>query len=69
MIPPRIWEKVKSAPRSGVSAPTRTIPSETAGLKSPPETRKKIHALTARENPNDRAMYSLEWASVDASTR
>lgn len=36
----------------------------TAGLKSPPLMRKKIHAFTARLNPNDREMYS----SFDGST-
>jgi hypothetical protein len=30
--------------------------SETAGLKRPPETPKKIQALTAREKPRERAM-------------
>ena len=63
MIPPRIWLKVRRAPRSGVRAPTRTIPSDTAGLNRPPLTRKKIHALTASEKPNERAMYSL-WVSA-----
>ena len=56
VIPPKICETVKSAPRSGVSAPTSTIPSDTAGLNSPPETRKKIQALTASEKPNPREM-------------
>lgn len=56
MIPPRIWLNVRSAPRSGCNAPTRTMPSETAGLNNPPLTRKKIQALTASEKPNERAM-------------
>jgi hypothetical protein len=56
VIPPKICDTVNKAARSGVNAPTRSIPSETAGLKRPPETRKKIQALTAREKPKDRAM-------------
>jgi len=32
--------------------------SLTAGLKSPPETRKKIQALTAREKPKHKLMYN-----------
>lgn len=32
--------------------------SEIAGLKSPPETLKKIHAQTARLNPKDNAIYN-----------
>ena len=41
-----------------MSAPTKAIPKDTAGLKRPPETRKKIHALTARLKPNAREIYS-----------
>jgi hypothetical protein len=58
VIPPRICANVRRAPRSGVIAPTRTMPRDTAGLNSPPETRKKIQALMAREKPKERAMYS-----------
>ena len=54
VIPPKIWETVKRQARRGVSAPTKAIPKDTAGLKRPPETRKKIHALTARLKPNAR---------------
>ena len=35
----------------------RAIPNDTAGLKKPPETRMKIQMLTARENPDERAVY------------
>ena len=56
VIPPRICDTVRRIPRIGVRAPTRTIPRETAGLNRPPLTRKKIQALTARENPKERAM-------------
>lgn len=35
--------------RYQLNAPQRKRPSVTAGLKRPPETRKKTHALTARE--------------------
>ena len=59
VIPPRICETASKAPRLGVNAPTRTMPRETAGLKRPPETRKKIHAFTAREKPKHNEMYSL----------
>ena len=34
----------------------------TAGLKRPPETRKKIHTLTASEKPNASAMNRLRSA-------
>lgn len=56
VIPPKICEKVNNAALKGVIAPTSNIPRDTAGLKSPPETRKKIQALTAREKPKQRAM-------------
>lgn len=69
MIPPRICDTDSRAPRSGVNAPTRTIPSETAGLNNPPETRKKIQALTASENPKDREMYSLRLAGNPSEKR
>lgn len=58
VIPPRIWLKLRRQARNGVNAPTRAMPSETAGLKRPPETRKKIQALTVRLKPNESAMYS-----------
>jgi hypothetical protein len=35
------------------------MPSDTAGLNRPPETRKKIHAETVSEKPKAREMYSL----------
>ena len=35
----------------------------TAGLKRPPEILKKIQALTAREKPKQRLMYS-SWAGL-----
>lgn len=56
VIPPIICETASRAPRLGVNAPTRTIPRETAGLKRPPETRKKIQAFTAREKPKHSEM-------------
>lgn len=64
VIPPRICETASKAPRLGVNAPTRTMPRETAGLKRPPETRKKIHAFTAREKPKHNEMYSLARVSL-----
>jgi len=64
VIPPRIWERASKAARFGVNAPTRAIARETAGLKRPPETRKKIQALTAREKPKQSEMYS----KLDVST-
>ena len=54
---PRICERVRSAPRIYGNAPTMHIPSVTAGLKSPPEMRKKTQALTAREKPKHKLMY------------
>lgn len=44
VMPPRICEMVRSPARRGVRAPTRSMPSETAGLKRPPDTR-KLHVL------------------------
>lgn len=41
-------------------APIKAMPSVTAGLKSPPDTRKNTHALTARLNPNASAMYESD---------
>jgi hypothetical protein len=68
VIAPRICTKDKSAPRRGVSAPTSTIPRDTAGLNRPPETRKKIHAQIRREKPKQRAMKSrLEVLAVAAA--
>jgi len=40
--------------------PIRAMPSVTAGLNSPPDTRKNTHALTARLKPNASAMYESE---------
>ena len=57
VMAPRICDTVRSIPRIYVNAPTRHIPSVTAGLKSPPEMRKNTQALTAREKPKDRLMY------------
>jgi hypothetical protein len=68
VIAPRICTKDKSAPRRGVSAPTSTIPSDTAGLNRPPETRKKIHAVTISAKPKQRAMKRrLEVLTVAAA--
>jgi hypothetical protein len=58
-MPPRIWTTTRRQARSGVSTPTRAMPSDTAGLNRPPETRKKIHAETVSEKPKAREMYSL----------
>ena len=55
--PPRICATKSKAPRAHGRAPIRHIPNVTAGLNSPPEIRKKTHALTASEKPNDNAMY------------
>lgn len=40
--------------------PIKAMPSVTAGLKSPPDTRKNTHAFTARLNPNANAIYESE---------
>lgn len=55
-IPPSNWLTTRIAARSGVIAPTNARPSETAGLNSPPEIRKKTQALTQREKPKEREM-------------
>jgi hypothetical protein len=52
-MPPRIWLMKSSTPRNQGSAPMRHIPKVTAGLKRPPEMRKKTQAVTAREKPKD----------------
>jgi hypothetical protein len=36
----------------------------TAGLKSPPLTRKKTQTLTAREKPKASEMYIRDWMSI-----
>jgi hypothetical protein len=51
--------KIREA-RIHPSEPIKAMPSVTAGLKSPPDTRKKTHALTARLKPNASAMYESE---------
>lgn len=43
------------------------MPQDTAGLKRPPETRKKIQALTAKLKPKARAMYSKLEVLTDAA--
>lgn len=50
--PPASCAKNRKMARGMGSAPTRTIPSVTAGLNRPPEMRKKIQTLTMREKPN-----------------
>jgi hypothetical protein len=67
VIPPRTCETESKAARLGVRAPTRAIPRETAGLKRPPETRKKIQALTAKEKPKQREMYNRFEVSTVAT--
>ena len=62
---PRTWDTVRSTPRTYGNAPTRHIPSVTAGLKSPPEIRKNTQAFTAKEKPKHRLMYS-SWAGLEA---
>jgi hypothetical protein len=56
-MPPRIWLRKSRTPRNQGSAPMRHMPKVTAGLNNPPEMRKKTQAVTAREKPNERAMY------------
>jgi hypothetical protein len=51
-IPPASWAKKKKRAHGIGTAPTRTIPSVTAGLNNPPEMRKKIQTLTIRGKPN-----------------
>jgi hypothetical protein len=46
--------------RTHPMAPIKAMPSVTAGLNSPPDTRKKTHALTARLKPNASEMYESE---------
>lgn len=55
---PHSWAKNKSSPLKYVTAPTRHIPSVTAGLNVPPLILKNTRALTASENPKHSAMNS-----------
>jgi hypothetical protein len=50
-IEPRIWAAKRQIALGIGRAPTRTMSSVTAGLKSPPEIRKKIQTLTMGEKP------------------
>lgn len=52
VIAPMSWAMTRIPALSQVIAPTSASPSETAGLKRPPETRKKTQALTQSEKPN-----------------
>lgn len=58
VMPPRICEIVRRTARIGVRTPTRNIPSETAGLKRPPETLRgrKVSATRAERRGEDRAL-------------
>ena len=73
IIAPRIWTKPRSRARNVVTEPMIHIPNVTcssqhvdcgkhleltAGLKSPPLILKKTQALTARENPKLKLIYS-----------
>lgn len=58
VMPPSSWAKTRMAARTGVMAPTRARPSETAGLKRPPDTRKKTQAQTQSEKPKPSEMKS-----------
>ena len=64
VIAPIIWVIAIRAPRTQSSAPTRHKPKVTAGLNSPPLTRKNTHALAASEKPKTRLMYS-SWAGLE----
>jgi hypothetical protein len=61
-IDARICEMNTRPARIHPTAPIKAIPRVTAGLKSPPDTLKKTHALTARLNPKANAMYVREPA-------
>lgn len=52
-MPPKIWLMNSRTPLNQGRAPMRHIPNVTAGLKRPPEMRKKTQAFTAREKPKD----------------
>ena len=56
-IDPKIWARKMRLPRTHPMAPIRAMPSVTAGLNKPPDTRKNTHALTARLKPNPSAIY------------
>jgi hypothetical protein len=68
-MPPRICDTKSQSPLHQGTAPTMHIPNVTAGLKSPPEIRKKTQALTASEKPKASEMYIrtfvLDTSSVD----
>lgn len=52
---PRICAQKRQTARTTGMAPTRTMPRVTAGLKRPPEMRKKTQTFTIRENPKETA--------------
>lgn len=51
---PAIWAQKRQMARMMGIAPTMTMPRVTAGLKRPPEIRKKTQTLTIREKPKMR---------------
>lgn len=53
----KICDMNTSPARTHPTAPINAMPNVTAGLNSPPETRKKTHALTARLKPKANEMY------------
>jgi hypothetical protein len=57
---PRICAIKRRVARIHPIAPIKAMPSVTAGLKSPPDTRKNTQAFTARLKPNASAMYESE---------
>lgn len=57
-ILPDIWATRSNDARTGLIARQSNIAKVTAGLKSPPLMRKKIHTFTIRLNPKTMEMYS-----------
>jgi hypothetical protein len=53
---PAIWVTKRRRPRTGERPPRRVRAKVTAGLKRPPDTRKKTKTETESEAPNAKAM-------------
>jgi hypothetical protein len=56
MMAPTICAGMMKIPRKTGTAPVRTSPMVTAGLNCPPETRKKMKTVAARDAPKQDAM-------------
>lgn len=63
-IPASICVMKSKTPRTQSTAPMKTRPTVTAGLKRPPLIRKNVHALTARLKPEDDVLVHRGYTSA-----